>query len=134
MVGNCIAPAMCVGSGLTGDMMTRDPAMHSQSDADPYIRGTGTPRWFVQTLAMQKRLPEIAPRFRLPLLTLIGSDDVIANNSITQQFFNLVGSTDRTMKTYTPFRHELLRELDRQVVFDDILNWLQDRSAGSVGS
>ena len=38
--------------------------------------------------------------------------------------FQTLGFSDVTMKLYPGDRHEILNELDRSVVYDDLRNWL----------
>ena len=39
--------------------------------------------------------------------------------------FKAAGVEDVTLKLYPDDRHEILNELDRQTVYNDIFNWLE---------
>ena len=43
-------------------------------------------------------------------------------------------SGDKTLKLYEGLYHEILNEPERQTVLDDLLSWLDDRSASSPAS
>jgi len=42
-------------------------------------------------------------------------------------FFDAAGSSDKTLKLYDGFFHDLLNDVDRDRVMNDIGNWLVDR-------
>jgi len=60
----------------------------------------------------------------LPLLILHGSADQATQPSGSQQFFDQVGSVDKTLKIYEGHVHDLLNDTDKQLVMKDILTWL----------
>lgn len=65
---------------------------------------------------------------KLPLLVVAGEEDPVGNygkgvKACCKQF-QALGFTDVTMKLYPGDRHEILNELDRGVVYDDLRNWL----------
>jgi alpha-beta hydrolase superfamily lysophospholipase len=41
-------------------------------------------------------------------------------------FFRQAGTKDLTVHLYPEGRHEILNELNRQEVYDDLLNWLEE--------
>jgi alpha-beta hydrolase superfamily lysophospholipase len=122
-------PTLPLKSGIAGPMLTRDPQMIEQSKDDPFVRGIATPRWFTQTLKVQSEVRSHAAQFSLPLLMLVPGDDTIANPRASIAFFDQCGSSDKTIQHYPAHRHELLRELDRESVFETILQWMTDRCA-----
>lgn len=65
----------------------------------------------------------------MPLLVVSGKDDPVGNCGVgtTEAYekFKAAGITDVTLKLYENDRHEILNELDRQMVFEDIFNWLE---------
>lgn len=44
------------------------------------------------------------------------------------QMFREVGCQDVTMKLYPGGRHEMLNEINRQEVMDDLLAWLESKN------
>jgi lysophospholipase len=129
VIANRVAPGLAVKSGVGGEMLTRDPVMIEEGRNDPYCSGIATPRWFVTTRTMQAQVRAQAPQFTLPLLMLVAGDDAIANPAASIAFFEQCGSADKTMKMYDDHRHELLRELGREQIFDEIEKWIRERAA-----
>ena len=65
----------------------------------------------------------------MPLLVVSGADDPVGNcgkgTTLAYESFKAAGISDVTIKLYEGDRHEILNELDRQVVYEDIYNWLE---------
>lgn len=76
-----------------------------------------------QTIA---RIPK-----ELPLLVTSGEDDPVGDFSkgvkLAYQSYVDAGIKDVTLKIYPGDRHEILNELDRDQVYDDILKWFEAR-------
>ena len=68
-------------------------------------------------------------RKTLPLLVVSGESDPVGNlgqgTTAAADSFKAAGVKDLTLKLYRGDRHEILNELDRDVVFDDIYNWFE---------
>ena len=64
----------------------------------------------------------------LPLLIVSGKNDPVGDLGLgVIRFDNLCRKTNHTdvvMKLYENDRHEILNETDRDVVYQDILNWM----------
>lgn len=80
-------------------------------------------------LAKQKNFDSM--NRKLPVFFVAGEEDPVGNygrgvETCYKQFKDL-GFADVSMKLYPGDRHEILNELDRAVVFDDIRAWLDER-------
>jgi alpha-beta hydrolase superfamily lysophospholipase len=107
---------------------TRDPQVVESMNNDPLIMGESQP---AQTAAVMinadNRLREEFPLISLPLLILHGTEDKATKPSGSQHFYEQAGSTDKTMKLYDGHFHDLLNDLDKEVVMADITNWIAAR-------
>lgn len=67
----------------------------------------------------------------LPVLLVSGAEDPVGNygKGVEQAFllYQDAGIQDLQMKLYEGDRHEVLNELDRAQVYDDLLKWMEDR-------
>lgn len=76
---------------------------------------------------------EKAGQFRkgLPILLVAGQDDPVGNfgKSVDSlyKFYKKHGIQDVQRKLYAEDRHEILNELDKAVVYEDILNWINEK-------
>ena len=69
----------------------------------------------------------------LPILIVSGQDDPVGKFGKDPQeltkIYKDVGIKDVELKLYENDRHEILNELDREVVFNDIYNWLEKNNS-----
>jgi len=68
-----------------------------------------------------------APALHMPVLMLHGSEDRIVPVEASRRFLALVGSTDKHLRVFQGSRHEILHELDKEVVVADLVAWLGQR-------
>ena len=68
----------------------------------------------------------------IPILFISGDDDPVGDNGEgvkkSYEIMKLVGSVDVTMKLFEGCRHEVLNELNRDEVYEYILNWLDEKT------
>ena len=66
----------------------------------------------------------------LPIYILAGEEDPVGNyGELVKQLFKLykeIGITDVQLKLYPGFRHEILNEVNKNLVYVDLLNWLKN--------
>jgi alpha-beta hydrolase superfamily lysophospholipase len=60
----------------------------------------------------------------LPLLILHGTQDRAAKPSGSQHFYDRAGSKDKTLKLYEGYYHDLLHDLDKEIVMGDVKSWI----------
>jgi acylglycerol lipase len=63
----------------------------------------------------------------LPLLILHGTADRATRPSGSRFFLEHAGSTDKELKLYEGHYHDLLRDLGKEAVMDDIVGWIASR-------
>lgn len=108
---------------------SRDPEWVAALNADPLTHDEVQP---VQTVAAFARAGERFERefgrITLPLLILHGTADKATRPDGSQQFFDEAGSGDKTLKLYDGYYHDLLNDLGREQVMDDIAAWIAART------
>ncbi len=109
---------------------SRDPAWVEELELDPLVRDEMQP---VRTVvAMARATDRLRVEFGcivLPVLILHGTADKAANAQGSRDFFEAAGASDKTLKLYEGHYHDLLNDLDRDRVTNDIGNWIQQRTA-----
>lgn len=107
---------------------SRDPAVVESMNNDPLIKGESQP---AQTAAVltnaSSRLREEFPLIKLPVLILHGTGDKVTKPSGSQHFYEQAGSTDKTLKLYEGYYHDLLNDVGKEVVMADIKGWIGAR-------
>lgn len=70
-------------------------------------------------------------RTGMPLLVVSGDSDPVGNlgegTKAAAELFKKAGIKDVTLKLYVGDRHEILNEMDRHQVFEDIYQWIEAR-------
>lgn len=107
-------------------LISRDEAVVKAYVEDPLIYSGGTKaRLAREMLDAGPYVIENAKQLHLPLLVMHGSGDKIAHIEGSKSLYNTVSSTDKQFKSYEGFYHEILNELGKETVYEDILEWLE---------
>jgi alpha-beta hydrolase superfamily lysophospholipase len=113
---------------LKNEDFSRDPEVVRVMNEDPLIAHETQPTQTVAEMARaDDRLRQAFPQFKLPLLILHGTQDKATKPGGSQLFFDNAGSTDKTLKLYEGHYHDLLNDVDKEVVIADIENWINAR-------
>jgi acylglycerol lipase len=120
-----IAPRMGV-SVLDASAISRDKAVVDAYVNDPLVfRGKVSARMGAELLSMMgKYLPPRLGELKLPLLILHGTEDRLSNIEGSKLLYKEAGSTDKTLKLYEGYYHEIYNEPERLQVFSDVGAWL----------
>jgi acylglycerol lipase len=115
---------------LKNEHFSRDPQVVQAMNADPLIAHETQP---TQTLAEMVRADDrLRHEFRLitlPVLILHGTADQATKPSGSKRFYEMAGSQEKTLKLYDGAFHDLLNDVDKDVVMADILTWIDARLA-----
>jgi acylglycerol lipase len=111
---------------LNSKDVSRDAAIVQAYDSDPLnYRGGTKARFGSELLSAGKYVLSRAGVIKLPVLIMVGTGDRIADHTGGKQLFERVGSSDKTLKIYDDYYHEILNEIGKEKVYEDILAWLQ---------
>jgi acylglycerol lipase len=113
---------------LNNQDFSRDPKVVEAMNNDPLIAHEVQP---TQTVAEMVRADERLKRdfglIALPVLILHGTHDKATKPSGSQRFYDMAGSQDKTLKLYEGHFHDLLNDVDKEVVMADIQQWIDAR-------
>jgi len=105
---------------------SRDPAWVEQLNADPLTLDEVQPVSTVAAFARAgERFDREFPRITLPVLILHGTADKATRPDGSQQFFDQASSADKELKLYEGHYHDLLNDIGREQVMDDIIHWIE---------
>ncbi|GAA4749926.1 alpha/beta hydrolase [Sphingomonas daechungensis] len=112
---------------------SRDPNWVARLNADPLTLDEVQPVATVAALARAgERFEREFGRITLPVLILHGTADHATRPDGSEQFFREAGSSDKTLKLYDGHYHDLLNDLGREKVLDDIVAWIDARLTAEV--
>lgn len=113
---------------LKGADVSRDVSVVKGYEKDPLVfRGRATARLLNNIFAAARNVLQRADEIRLPILVLHGSADKLAEARGSEQLVRYLGSTDKTLKIYPDLYHEIFLEPEKDVVYEDIADWLETR-------
>src|ERR1700741_2555168 len=122
-----IAPHVHVYT-LKNENFSRDPLVVEAMKNDPLIKGESEATQTAKVMIdAARRLNKEFPLIKLPVLILHGTEDKATNPSGSQCFYDTTGSTDKTLKLYEGHYHDLLNDVDKEVVMADINGWIDAR-------
>ncbi len=72
-------------------------------------------------------LMDRAGEIETPILMLLGGQDTVTDPGAGREFFECIGTEDKTLTIYPKMMHEPLNEIGRGQVLDDVLRWILAR-------
>ena len=114
-------------TSLDAISISRDPAVVKAYLNDPLVyTGKISARVGAELLkAIEETIPARMPEIRLPLLIMHGTADRLSDPQGSTLMFEGVSSTDKTLKHYEGFFHEIFNDPERAAVFADMREWLE---------
>jgi len=119
------------------DWLSRDEKIVDQYIDDPFCGGVCSVKFYndlakgVEKVNKKKNAQLI--RKDLPIIFLSGEKDPLSKNSkqipVVLKMYKDAGLTDVEMKIYPEARHEIINEINKEEVYNDILNWIKKRMA-----
>jgi alpha-beta hydrolase superfamily lysophospholipase len=121
------APWVTLQGSLDAEVLTRDPEIQQEHRTDPLRHSRMSAPLFFGMVEGGTMLMDRAAELKIPLLLLLGGQDTVTDPAASREFFDRVGSDDKTLFFYPKMMHEPLNEIGRQQVLDDVIHWLLQR-------
>jgi acylglycerol lipase len=110
---------------LDATAISQDKAVVDAYIHDPLVyRGKLPARFGAEMVKTLNRLPSQIPQIVLPIIIMHGTADRLCNPEGSQMLYDLVGSSDKTLKLYQGFYHEVFNEPEHEKVMADVETWL----------
>ena len=95
---------------------------------DPLIDHEVQPtKTVAEMVRADERLKKSFQLITLPVFIMHGSEDKVTRPSGSRIFYDQAGSTDKTLKIYDGYAHDLLNDIGKEVVIADIQSWIDAR-------
>lgn len=121
-----ILPGFQLENGLDVNTISRDPEVVRAYSNDPLVNSKISARFGSQFLACIDRVQSNAANIDVPLFMFHGEADQIIPVQGTLQFFDKISFADKKLKTYPGGFHEPHNDLQKQEVFQDVEQWLNE--------
>ncbi len=114
---------------------SRDPKVVEEMNNDPLIAHEVQPTHTVaEMVRADERLKKEFPLITLPVLILHGTGDKLTKPAGSRLFYDKAGSTDKTLKLYEGYAHDLLNDIGKEKVMADIIGWIDAHLLARVGA
>ncbi|KAJ6800839.1 uncharacterized protein M6B38_202250 [Iris pallida] len=111
-----------------GPPVSRDPEALKVKYSDPLVfTGAIRVRTGYEILRICYHLQQNLNRVTVPFLVLHGTSDTVTDPEGTQRLHQEASSTDKSIKLYEGFLHDLLFEPERDDIARSIIDWLSSR-------
>ena len=129
LAGICakIWPSLTLHNEVNRSHLSHDPIVSQELDRDSLAHQKISAVLYVGMLQAIQNIREKVSEIQAPLLFLLGGEDKIIDPRGGEALFNSLSTPDRTLKIYPNFYHELIHEVGKEKVFNDILEWIDQR-------
>ncbi|MBI5347912.1 MAG: lysophospholipase [Chloroflexi bacterium] len=119
-----LIPSFSQKVNLDINTISRDQAVRDAYRADPLRSGVISAKLFVESMNASDYAFAHAVEIKLPVLLLHGGSDGLIDPKGSEEFVQRVGIPDKKFKRYEGLYHEIHNEPEKQIVFNDMIEWL----------
>jgi len=125
---NIVFPTYKVDSGLSPDLVTRNPEVRESDLNDSLYVTKISVRWYSElTQSMKDAFEEIGDLQDVPLLLMQGGDDQVVDKKMVREWFNYTLQSEKQFKEWPNLYHEIFNEPEREDVFNYALGFVETR-------
>lgn len=121
-----LIPQLTLGNEIKNEMLSQDPQILKKYDQDNLRHGKISAGVYLSFFDIFKILDQQAHEITLPTLLLLGKSDRVVSISEAERIFNLFQSADKTLQFFEKSRHELINDIEREIVFQKIKERIQE--------
>lgn len=117
-----VAPTLVLANPISGDQLSRDPAVGRAYFADPLVQPRTTTRLGAEFFAAMKRLRSELTRLNVPTLVIHGGEDTLVPTAVSEPLAKVPGVERRVLPG---LRHETLNEPEGPEVVAGVVEWIR---------
>ncbi|MFX1605843.1 MAG: alpha/beta hydrolase [Promethearchaeota archaeon] len=114
-------------TGIEYSDVSRNSEHIKRLENDPLRVNVVTPRFGMELLKASKEALRSAPDIILPVILQQAGADKVVDPEKSREFFENLGSKDKTWHLYDGLYHQLHAEPEKDQVLGDLYNWLDTR-------
>jgi len=119
-----LMPGLVMANDIPASILSHDPAVVAAYDSDPLNHHVATARFSTEFVAAQARTLDRASELTTPVLVLYAGQDQLVDPEGSTLFFSRLTVTDKTLRRYEGYYHEIFNEIENETVFQDMESWL----------
>ena len=122
-----VRPSFSNDMGYTEGLLSRDPQIDVENQADELMHGIMTAGLFIEAVENGRFVLNHANQFPLPLLLTHGTADKLTSFESSQQFATNAPADKVTLKLWPDAYHELHNDIIKDEVIEYITEWILGR-------
>ena len=122
-----LCPVAHLEGGDSLELADARPGNPGRASHRPLAAQPHQPSLYFGMLEGGEMLMAKASEIRTPILMLLGAQDPVIDPIASREFFDRLGSEDKTLSIYPKMLHEPFNEVGRQQVMDDVVRWIEPR-------
>jgi alpha-beta hydrolase superfamily lysophospholipase len=122
---NKFIPKLTLGNEIKFDRLTRDLSVIREYEKDLYRHDKISTGVFLGIKREVEKIKSCGPEITLPTFLNISDHDPIISTKDAVEFFESIGSKDKTLKMIEGAKHELYNDTCREEVFKAVADFLQ---------
>lgn len=119
-----IMPGFKMPNEIVASDLTHDRAKAMEYAQDDLIFHHACARWYRSVVLALRQAHGFAPELKLPIYLQLAGDDRIVDTQAARLYAQKCQSSDKTVKEYADFFHEIYNETERERPLEDMSNWL----------
>jgi len=120
-----ITPRFSVPNGIDPTTLSRDSVVGKTYLNDPLVHDKISARNLKEMLRTPKFIRKYSSEIKIPLLIMHGTADKITSIKGSEELAQII-TTNCTYKPWDGYRHELHNELEKDQVYQYLVNWLNE--------
>jgi len=125
---NIALPTMRFPTGVSSQMATRNDAFHKRDAEDPLYLKKVSVRWYHEfEKAIKQAILSINDYTDIPTYIIQSGKDQLVDIKAVKKWYGELNISDKTIKIWEELYHELLNEPERHTVFNDVLQFINER-------
>jgi len=105
--------------------LSHDKTVIKRFTEDELVHNKISARLLTEMAQAMKTVFEKAPEVRIPVLVMHAGDDHLISLNGSRRFFQELGSEDKRLIMFEGFYHDLVNEIDRVQVFQEMEAWIE---------
>jgi len=113
-----------IPASMPPEMFITDENEVKAYKTDTLILKDLSPNYLNEILLAEEYVFKNYKNWKTPLLLLLSDKDKITDKNESKKFFKMIKYNNKKWISYEDMFHEILNDIDREVVYDDILTWI----------
>ncbi|BDR91609.1 alpha/beta hydrolase [Vulcanisaeta souniana] len=122
---NALSPRYRLNLPINPEFLTHDKRVVEEYINDPLVYKKPTARMLHELIKASRDIWKYIGNISVPIMMMHGGEDKVVPPKATQDAFNRLRVSDKVIRIYNGMYHEILNELNKEIVYKDILDWLR---------